>query len=50
MKYNKIEEKTIIEYETELSHKTLDITKFKEYLQVKNHITPTKKKNETNFF
>jgi hypothetical protein len=41
MKYNKIEEKTIIEYETELSHynrKTLDITKFKEYLQVKNHI------------
>jgi hypothetical protein len=41
MKYNKIEEKTIIEYETELSHynrKTLDITKFKEYLQVKNRI------------
>ena len=41
IKYNKIEEKTIIEYETELSHynrKTLNIDKFKEYLQVKNRI------------
>ena len=41
MKYNKIEEKTIIEYETELSHynrKTLNIGKFKEYLQAKNRI------------
>jgi hypothetical protein len=41
MKHNKIQEKTIIEYETELSHynkKTLNITKFKEYLQVKNRI------------
>jgi hypothetical protein len=41
MKHNKIQEKTIVEYETELSHynkKTLNITKFKEYLQVKNRI------------
>jgi hypothetical protein len=41
MKNNKIECKTIIEYETELSHfnrKTLQITKFKEYLQEKNRI------------
>lgn len=41
MKYNKIQEKTIIEYETELSHynrKTLNISKFKEFLQVKNRI------------
>jgi hypothetical protein len=41
MKTNKINGKTIIEYETELSNynkKTLDITKFKEYLQIKNHI------------
>ena len=41
MKYNKIEEKTIIEYETELSNynrKTLDITKFNEYLTKKNQI------------
>jgi hypothetical protein len=41
MKTNKIHDKTVIDYETELSHynrKTLDITKFKEYLQVKNHI------------
>lgn len=36
MKTNKIHDKTVIEYETELSHynrKTLDITRFKEYLQ-----------------
>ena len=41
MKTNKINGKTIIEYETELSNynkKTLDITKFKEYLQNKNRI------------
>ena len=41
MKTNKIGGKTIIEYETELSNfnkKTLDITKFKEYLQEKNRI------------
>ncbi len=41
MKNNKIEGKTIIEYETELSHfnrKSLQITKFKEYLQEKNRI------------
>jgi hypothetical protein len=41
MKTNKIEEKTIIEYETELSHfnrKSLQITKFKEYIQEKNRI------------
>ena len=41
MKTNKIQDKTIIDYETELSHynkKTLDITKFKEYLQAKNRI------------
>jgi hypothetical protein len=41
MKNNKIQDKTIIDYETELSHynkKTLDITKFKEYLQEKNRI------------
>ena len=41
MKTNKINGKTIIEYETELSNynkKTLDITKFKEYLQIKNRI------------
>ena len=41
MKTNKIEGKTIIEYETELSHfnrKSLQITKFKEYLQEKNRI------------
>jgi len=41
MKTNKICGKTIIEYETELSNfnkKTLDITKFKEYLQEKNRI------------
>ena len=45
MKTNTIQDngmnKTIIEYETEISHfnkKTLDITKFKEYLQVKNRI------------
>ena len=39
MKTNKIQGKTIIEYETELSNfnrKTLDITKFKEYIQSKN--------------
>ena len=44
MKTNKIHEKTVIEYETELSHynrKTLDITKFKEYLQAKNRINHT---------
>ena len=41
MKTNKIQGKTIIEYETELSNfnrKTLDITKFKEYIQSKNRI------------
>lgn len=41
MKTNKIEGKTIMEYETELSHfnrKTLQITKYKEYLQEKNRI------------
>ena len=41
MKTNKINGKTIIEYETELSNfnrKTLDITKFKEYLKIKNRI------------
>ena len=41
MKTNKIQEKTIIEYETELSNfnkKTLNITKFKEYLREKNRI------------
>ena len=41
MKSNKIQEKTIIEYETELSsynRKTLNIVKFKEYLQAKNRI------------
>jgi hypothetical protein len=41
MKTNKIQGKTIIEYETELSNfnrKTLDITKFKEYIQSKNNI------------
>jgi len=41
MKTNKIEGKTIIEYETDLSHfnrKSLQITKFKEYLQEKNRI------------
>ena len=41
MKTNKIEGKTIIEYETELSHfnrKSLQTTKFKEYLQEKNRI------------
>jgi len=41
MKSNKIQGKTIIEYETELSsynRKTLNIVKFKEYLQAKNRI------------
>ena len=41
MKTNKIEDKTIIEYETELSHfnrKSLQITKYKEYLREKNRI------------
>jgi hypothetical protein len=41
MKTNKIEGKTIIDYETELSHfnrKSLQITKYKEYLQEKNRI------------
>ena len=41
MKSNKINEKTIIEYETELSsynRKTLNFDKFKEYLQAKNRI------------
>jgi len=41
MKSNKIQGKTIIEYETELSsynRKTLNIYKFKEYLQTKNRI------------
>ena len=41
MKTKKIDGKTITEYETELSHfnkKTLDITKFKEYIQAKNRI------------
>jgi len=41
MKTNKIDGRTIIEYETELSNfnrKTLDITKFKEYIQAKNRI------------
>ena len=41
MKTNKIKGKTIIEYETELSHfnrKSLQITKYKEYLQEKNRI------------
>lgn len=44
MKTNKIHEKTVIEYETELSHynrKTLDSTKFKEYLQAKNRTNHT---------
>jgi hypothetical protein len=44
MKTNKINDKTVIEYETELSHynrKTLDITRFKEYLQAKNRINHT---------
>ena len=44
MKTNKINNKTVIEYETELSHynrKTLDITQFKEYLQAKNRINHT---------
>jgi len=41
MKTNKIHDKTVIDYENELSHynrKTLDITTFKEYIQVKNRI------------
>jgi len=41
MKTNRINSKTIIEYETELSsynRKTLHIDKFKEYLQAKNRI------------
>ena len=41
MKTNKIDGKTIIEYETELSHfnrKSLQITKYKEYLREKNRI------------
>ena len=41
MKTNKIQGKTIIEYETDLSHfnrKSLQITKYKEYLQEKNRI------------
>jgi hypothetical protein len=41
MKHNKIQGKTIIEYETEISNynrKTLNIIKYKEYLQVKNRI------------
>jgi hypothetical protein len=41
MKTNKIKNKTIIEYETELSkfnRKTLDITQFKKYVQEKNRI------------
>jgi len=41
MKSNKIQGKTIIDYETELSsynRKTLNIDKFKEYLQAKNRI------------
>jgi len=41
MKSQKIDGKTITEYETELSKfnkKTLDITKFKEYIQAKNRI------------
>jgi len=41
MKTNKIQGRTIIEYETELSHfnkKTLDIERFKEYLCEKNRI------------
>ena len=41
LKTNKIEGKTIIEYETELSHfnrKSLQITKYKEYLREKNRI------------
>jgi hypothetical protein len=41
MKSNKINNKSIIEYETELSHfnkKTLVITKFKEYIKEKNRI------------
>jgi hypothetical protein len=41
MKTNKINNKSIIDYETELSHynkKTLDIIKFKEYIQEKNRI------------
>jgi hypothetical protein len=41
MKTNKIEGKTIIEYETELSHfnrKSLQITKYKEYIREKNRI------------
>jgi hypothetical protein len=40
-KHNKIDDKTIIEYEMELSkynRKTLNITKFKEYLKEKNRI------------
>ena len=41
MKTNKIQGRTIIEYETELSHfnkKSLNISKFKEYLREKNRI------------
>ena len=41
MKTNKIDGKIIIEYETELSHynrKSLQITKYKEYLREKNRI------------
>jgi hypothetical protein len=44
MKYNKIQEKTIIEYETELSNynrKTLNVSKFQEYLTAKNRINHT---------
>lgn len=44
MKYNKIQEKTIIEYETELSHynrKSLNIEKYKKYLYVKNRMNNT---------
>ena len=41
MKTNKIEGRTITEYETELSNfnrKTLDIDRFKQYIQAKNRI------------
>jgi transposase len=41
MKHHKVDGKNIYEYETELSHynrKTLDVTKFKEYLTVKNRM------------
>jgi len=41
MKHKQLYGKTIIEYETELSHynrKTLNITNFKEYLQAKNRL------------